>query len=86
MVADFRARHLESKGFDLGRTFGIMGAVNGVVAVGSRVVGEWAVERMGTRAVFGVCAALPGLSAFFINTQWVCIPLATMLTTCPSTC
>ena len=72
MVADFRARYLESKGLDLGRTFGVMSTVNSVVAIGSGVVSEWSVGISGTRkAPFGVCVVVLGIAALFIYTQWV---------------
>lgn len=72
MVADFRARRLESKGLDLGRTFGVMSTVNSVVAIGSGVVSEWVVGASGTRkAPFGLSVVVLGLAALFIYTQWV---------------
>lgn len=72
MVADFRGRYLESKGLDLGRTFGVMSTVNSVVAIASGVVSEWLVGAAGTKkAPFGLCVGVLGIAALCIYTQWV---------------
>jgi MFS transporter, MFS domain-containing protein family, molybdate-anion transporter len=73
MVTDFHNRHLESKGLDLSRTFGLMSTINSVVAIMSGVISEWLVTKFGTRkAPFVVSIGLLSLAWLFIYGQWVC--------------